>query len=266
MTGTLLLDPPERAARTRACASTLDDGDGCCSSTRAASAPASSRSAREALDAFFAARLGVEPFEPRVHRRAPARARARAPRADQGVPARPEADRRRRQHLRRRGAVPRPHPPAAAGGPAHARAGRGAARRGRRVARGRASTPRARRSTTSATPTASAARSRTASWSTCARASRACAAGAPVRKLRAAGRGTYVCERCQPRPRRRRCCSAAARQLRRAGERPSRSASSSSRKPPSGSPSTTIWGNVIMPVRRTSSARPSGSLARLISS
>ena len=25
--------------------------------------------------------------------------------------------------------------------------------------------------------------------------------GRPVRKLRAAGRGTYVCERCQPRPR-----------------------------------------------------------------
>jgi formamidopyrimidine-DNA glycosylase len=28
--------------------------------------------------------------------------------------------------------------------------------------------------------------------------------GGPIRKLRAAGRGTYVCERCQPRPRRRR--------------------------------------------------------------
>ncbi|MDP9347381.1 MAG: DNA-formamidopyrimidine glycosylase, partial [Actinomycetota bacterium] len=28
--------------------------------------------------------------------------------------------------------------------------------------------------------------------------------GAPIRKLVAAGRGTYVCERCQPRPRRRR--------------------------------------------------------------
>ena len=27
--------------------------------------------------------------------------------------------------------------------------------------------------------------------------------GTPIRKLRAAGRGTYVCERCQPRPRRR---------------------------------------------------------------
>ena len=28
--------------------------------------------------------------------------------------------------------------------------------------------------------------------------------GTPVKKLRAAGRGTYVCERCQPRPRVRR--------------------------------------------------------------
>jgi formamidopyrimidine-DNA glycosylase len=28
--------------------------------------------------------------------------------------------------------------------------------------------------------------------------------GGPIRKLRAAGRGTYVCERCQPRPRLRR--------------------------------------------------------------
>src|ERR671916_1419289 len=32
--------------------------------------------------------------------------------------------------------------------------------------------------------------------------------GRPVRKLRAAGRGTYVCERCQPRPRARRYAAA----------------------------------------------------------
>ena len=35
--------------------------------------------------------------------------------------------------------------------------------------------------------------------------------GRPVRKLRAAGRGTYVCERCQPRPRPRRTRATAAR-------------------------------------------------------
>jgi formamidopyrimidine-DNA glycosylase len=42
----------------------------------------------------------------------------------------------------------------------------------------------------------------------------------PVRKLRAAGRGTYVCERCQPRPR-----QAA---TRRSVKRPARSAAASS--------------------------------------
>src|SRR3954447_25916179 len=47
--------------------------------------------------------------------------------------------------------------------------------------------------------------------------------GATVRKLRAAGRGTYVCERCQPRPRRRRY-AAAARETR----SPARSARASS--------------------------------------
>jgi formamidopyrimidine-DNA glycosylase len=44
----------------------------------------------------------------------------------------------------------------------------------------------------------------------------------PVRKLRAAGRGTYVCERCQPRPRR---VQAAARS---SASRPERSAAASS--------------------------------------
>src|SRR4051794_2869350 len=53
---------------------------------------------------------------------------------------------------------------------------------------------------------------------------------------------------------------------RRAWSVPSRSASSSSRKPPMARSPTRICGNVIWPVRRTRSARPSGSLARLISS
>jgi formamidopyrimidine-DNA glycosylase len=43
----------------------------------------------------------------------------------------------------------------------------------------------------------------------------------PVRKLRAAGRGTYACERCQPRPRRRRQAASGS-------SRPSRSAATSS--------------------------------------
>jgi formamidopyrimidine-DNA glycosylase len=44
----------------------------------------------------------------------------------------------------------------------------------------------------------------------------------PVRKLRAAGRGTYVCERCQPRPRRAQAAT------RRSASRPERSAAASS--------------------------------------
>jgi len=48
--------------------------------------------------------------------------------------------------------------------------------------------------------------------------------GRPVRKLRAAGRGTYVCERCQPRPRARRYAAASESPL----SRPSRSARTSS--------------------------------------
>jgi formamidopyrimidine-DNA glycosylase len=48
--------------------------------------------------------------------------------------------------------------------------------------------------------------------------------GGPVRKMRAAGRGTYVCERCQPRPRPRRAQAASASSVR----RPSRSARTSS--------------------------------------
>jgi len=47
--------------------------------------------------------------------------------------------------------------------------------------------------------------------------------GGSIRKLRAAGRGTYVCERCQPRPRARRQAAEA-----RSASRPSRSARASS--------------------------------------
>ena len=53
--------------------------------------------------------------------------------------------------------------------------------------------------------------------------------GRPIVKLRAAGRGTYVCERCQPRPRARSGSRYAASSSSRT---PWRSASSSSRKPP----------------------------------
>ena len=100
----------------------------------------------------------------RLHRPSTCYGLARAlARADQGVPARPEARRRRRQHLRRRGAVPRAHPPAAARrtGSRARSARRCATRSSPRWRPG--SRPRAPRSTTSATPTASAGPSRTSS-------------------------------------------------------------------------------------------------------
>ena len=69
----------------------------------------------EAMEAFFAARLGFEPFDEGFTAEH-LRALARGPqRADQGVAARSAPDRGRRQHLRRRGAVPRRHPSAAPG-------------------------------------------------------------------------------------------------------------------------------------------------------
>lgn len=71
------------------------------------------------------------------------------------------------------------------------------------------------------------------------RAGQACpGCGHPVRKIVAAGRGTYVCERCQPKPRRQadRPGQAASSSPR----RPSRSAARSSAKPPMDSPSITI--------------------------
>ena len=72
--------------------------------------------------------------------------------------------------------------------------------------------------------------------------------GNPIRKMRAAGRGTYVCERCQPRPRVRRAPPFEL-GLSSSSSVPARSASTSSRKPPTDRSPTRIWGNVIWPVR-----------------
>ena len=124
-------------------------------------------------DAYLAARLGVEPFTPEFTA-AHLRELARGPqRADQVVRARPAADRRRREHLRRRGAVPGPDPSAARRRASSRRpsGARWRARSRRRWPPG--SRPRARRSTTSATSTARADRSRIGSSCTAARASRA---------------------------------------------------------------------------------------------
>ena len=199
MTGTLLLDPTRapRHARVR-----IDLGDHLLvfddprrfGTGELALGP-------EALAAFFDARLGVEPLErdftgDHLYSLAQtSRAPVKAFLLDQKRVA------GRREHLRRRGAVPRPCASAAAGQPPDPRAVRGDPRRRRRVAAGSASRPRARRSTTSATPTGSAAASRTSSWSTCASTSRARTAATRCASCAPRGRGTYVCERCQPRPR-----------------------------------------------------------------
>ncbi|CAA9506354.1 MAG: Formamidopyrimidine-DNA glycosylase, partial [uncultured Solirubrobacteraceae bacterium] len=71
-----------------------------------------------------------------AHRPAAARAGPRCPRPGEGLPARPAADRRGGEHLRRRGAVPCGDPSAAPGGGAEAGAVRGArGGGGRRAAR-----------------------------------------------------------------------------------------------------------------------------------
>ena len=103
-------------------------------------------------------------------------------------------DRGRRQHLRRRGAVPRGRPSAAPGRAPDARAVRAAARRrsSRRCRRG--STRAGRRSTTSATSTACAAPSRTEFLVHLREGEPCVRCGTTIVKMVVGGRGTYVCE------------------------------------------------------------------------
>ena len=190
MTGTLLLDPPRApAAHARALRARRRQPSSLFADPRRFGTGELALGA-DAHDAFFAARLGVEPLGPeftastcarwRASSRAPIKAFLLDQKRIAGV-----------GNIYADEALFRAqHPPAAARatGSTRKQCAR-AARRGRRVARGRHRRPRAPRSTTSATPTASAAASRTGSSSTCARASRARAAARTVRKLRAAGRG-----------------------------------------------------------------------------
>jgi formamidopyrimidine-DNA glycosylase len=87
--------------------------------------------------------------------------------------------------------------------------------------------------------------------------------GTEIVKFVAAGRGTYVCETCQPRPRvRRRAARYAASS---SSSRPDWSAIRVSRNPPSTSSPMTTCGKLSIPVRSASAARPAASLARLTS-
>ena len=62
MTGTLLLDPPPRPPLRPRALRPRRRRTSCASATRGASGPASSRSGPRRRDAFFAARLGLEPL------------------------------------------------------------------------------------------------------------------------------------------------------------------------------------------------------------
>ena len=258
MTGALLLDPAEPPRHGRVTLRLLRRPPSSCSTTRGASAPGELALGTPAREAFLARRLGVEPFSPdftSAHlyaltraSRAPVKAFLLDQRKVAGVGNiyADEALYRARIH---------PLRPAQ---PAHARAGRGAARRGDRRARGgrrgegrvdrRLPPPRRRRR----------APSRTASSSTCGRASRAWTAAGPCASCAWAGAGpTSASAASRGRVRRRRAGRPAGRR-----GRPRRAPESR----PAASPSTITCGKVIMPVRATSSARPSASLARLISS
>ena len=153
------------------------------------------------LDPYLDARVGPEPLARRpTGRETSPRELARRQSARQGGDPRPADRRRRREHLRRRGALARPDPSARAGGVARARRGQGAPSR-HPPALQQGSAARDRRSATTRCRTAGAGRCRTSSRSTGAAASRATAAGRRSRRSEAAGRGTWYCPSCQRLPR-----------------------------------------------------------------
>ena len=159
---------------------------------------------QEALEAFFAARLGLEPLDELFtaeHLRAQARGRTAPVKAfllDQ------RRDRRRRQHLRRRGAVPGGHPPAAP---------RRSGCRGEQYERLRETTIAALRAGIDARGATiddfrhvdGVSGSFQNQFLVHRREGEPCGTcGTTIVKMVVAGRGTYVCETCQPRPRRKR--------------------------------------------------------------
>ena len=223
MTGTLLLDPPE-PPRYRRVRFALDDGLQLCFDDPRRFGTGELALGSAARDAFFAARLGVEPLAPDFTSAHLYSLDEAQPGADQGVPARPAQGRGRRQHLRRRGAVPRARPSAAGGEPAHAR--QCAALRDAVVASLEAGIAAKGASIDDFRHPDGVQGSFQDRFLVHRREGEPCpVCGRPVRKLRAAGRGTYVCEGCQPRPGRAGTGQAAARS---AARRPARSAAASS--------------------------------------
>ena len=200
MTGTLLLDPPRAAAPRARALRALRRARADLrrpAPLRHGRAGARRRRARRVLRRAARRRAVLA----RLHQRASLRAHQRQPRARQGVPARPAQGRGRGEHLRRRGAVPRA---------ASTRCGRAG-----RLTRGQVAA--VRDGVVASLEAGIAAKGASIDdfrhpdgvqgsfqdrFLIHLREGEPClVCGRAVRKLRAAGRGTYVCERCQPRPR-----------------------------------------------------------------
>ena len=152
------------------------------------------RSSPDELEPYLAARLGGEPLGRAFTATALGARLARPPGAGQGGAPRPAHARRRREHLRRRGALARAHPSAAAGAASSAddevaRAPpRRSARRSRPGIERQGATLRDYRRRT-----ARAARCSTSSRSTAATGEPCDRCGTPIEKTRVAGRGTWYC-------------------------------------------------------------------------
>ncbi len=204
MTGNLLVvraeDDTGGRPHLRARAQCSTRATACCSSTCAASARAIVLLGCDALEQYFASRLGVEPLSPDFTaealralargRNAPVKAFLLSQERIAGV-GNIYAD----EALFR--AYIHPLPP---GREAEARADRGAARRGGGVARGRHR--RARREHRRLPPSGRREGSFQDRFLVHLREGEPCIrCGTTIKKMRAAGRGTYVCETCQPRPR-----------------------------------------------------------------
>ena len=139
----------------------------------------------------------------RVQGEAPRRAARGPARADQGGDPRPAHGRRRREHLRRRGALARAasirsrRPPSSTPDEVKARPHAASAPRCRRASAGRA-----RRCATTGCPTASSG-SAQHEFKVYGRGGEPCErCGTPIDKIRVAGRGTWYCPSCQRLPRR----------------------------------------------------------------
>ncbi len=208
---------------------------------------------------------------PRIHDRVPAGRRSRPDGAGQGVPARPAAPGGRRQHLRGRGSVPGRHPSVTAGRAPHRGPARAAALRDRGGAAGRdrrkgsldrrlPSRRRRPRILPGPVPRPHPRRRAMPDLRDRDREARGRGEGylrvpaLPAAPAAQASSGSPTGGRGAPRPRAARAACLRCRRRR------------SSSKPPIVLSPIRICGNVYIPVRLISSARPSGSRAKLISS